>query len=148
MKTVIQRVSRASVRSGEECRSIGKGFLVLVGLESGDTEEQCAWVAAKIAGLRIFNDPEDRMNLSLEEVRGEILAVSQFTLAGSVERGRRPSFDNAMPAEQARPLFDRFIERLRAEGCRVQTGFFQCPMEVELVNDGPVTFVLEHRPRS
>jgi len=84
------------------------------------------------------------MNLGLEEVGGEILAVSQFTLAGSVERGRRPSFDKAMTADQARPLFEHFLQRLKAEGCRVQSGFFQCHMEVELVNDGPVTFVLEH----
>lgn len=143
MRAVIQRVSRASVSSGGESASIGRGFLVLVGLEAGDTEAECAWAAAKIAGLRLFDDPDGRMNLSLEEVHGEILAVSQFTLAGSIERGRRPSFDNAMPADQARELFGFFVEKLKAAGCRVQTGFFQCHMEVELVNDGPVTFILE-----
>lgn len=145
MRAVIQRVGRASVSSGCTRHAIGRGYLVLAGLEIGDTEAECAWAATKIAGLRIFEDPEGRMNLSLAEVGGEILAVSQFTLAGSIERGRRPSFDGAMPAEQAKPLFGHFIERLKSEGCRVKTGFFQCHMEVELVNDGPVTFVLERR---
>lgn len=146
MKAVIQRVSRASVSSEEQRNSIGRGFLVLAGLEIGDTEAECAWAAAKIAGLRLFDDPDGRMNLSMEEVGGEILAISQFTLAGSIERGRRPSFDNAMPADQARGLFETFIEKLKDQGCRVQTGFFQCHMEVELVNDGPVTFTLEKQP--
>jgi len=143
MKAVIQRVSRASVSSNGERAAIGRGYLVLAGLEIGDTEATCSWAAAKIAGLRLFDDAEGRMNLSLEEVGGEILAVSQFTLAGSIERGRRPSFDKAMPADQARGLFDVFVGKLKAEGCRVQTGFFQCHMAVELVNDGPVTFILE-----
>jgi len=143
MRVVIQRVSKATVSCGEERASIGKGYLVLGGLEAKDTAAECAWAAAKIAGLRLFDDTEGRMNLSLADVGGEILAVSQFTLAGSIERGRRPSFDGAMAADQARGLFELFVDRLRAEGCRVQTGFFQCHMEVELVNDGPVTFILE-----
>lgn len=143
MKAVIQRVARARVASGDQQAAIGPGLVVLAGLEAGDTEAQCAWAAAKIAGLRIFDDPEGRMNLSLADIGGEILAVSQFTLAGSIEKGRRPSFDSAMPAEQARGIFEVFVARLRAEGCRVQVGFFQCHMEVELVNDGPVTFILE-----
>jgi D-tyrosyl-tRNA(Tyr) deacylase len=143
MKAVIQRVKRASVRAGERSAAIGPGMLVLAGLETGDTEEQCRWAAAKIATLRIFDDPEGRLNCSLREAGGEILAVSQFTLAGSIAKGRRPSFDQAMAPQLARPLFDRFVALLRAEGCSVQTGFFQELMAVELVNDGPVTFILE-----
>ena len=143
MKAVIQRVKRATVRSGERSASIGPGLLVLSGLETGDTEAQCRWAAAKIAGLRVFEDPQGRMNLSLQEVGGAVLAVSQFTLAGSIAKGRRPSFDLAMAPGEARPLFDRFVDLLRAEGCPVATGFFQEMMEVELVNDGPATFILE-----
>ena len=143
MKAVIQRVSRASVSANGQSVSIGVGCLVLAGIEVGDTKAECAWAAAKIAGLRIFDDAEGRMNRSLSDVNGEILAVSQFTLAGNLERGRRPSFDKAMPADQARDLFEYFVEKLRDEGCRVQTGYFQCHMQVELVNDGPVTFILE-----
>ena len=143
MKAVIQRVKRASVSAGERRAAIGPGMLVLAGLEAGDGEEQCRWAAAKIATLRIFEDDQGKMNRSLEETGGAILAVSQFTLAGSIERGRRPSFDRAMAPEQARPLFDRFVDCLRSERCRVETGFFQEYMEVDLVNDGPVTFILE-----
>lgn len=143
MKAVIQRVSRATVRSGDLAATIGPGLLVLVGLESDDTEDTCDWAAAKIAGLRIFEDDGGRMNLGLAEVGGEILAVSQFTLAGSIARGRRPSFDGAMAPEAARVLFRKFLDRLRAHHPRVHSGFFQEHMEVELVNDGPVTFILE-----
>jgi D-aminoacyl-tRNA deacylase len=143
VKAVIQRVKRASVRAGEHCSGIGPGLLVLAALETGDGEEQCQWAAAKIATLRIFEDAEGRMNRGLDEVGGEVLAVSQFTLAGSIAKGRRPSFDRAMAPELARPLFDHFVSRLRAEGCKVQTGFFQEMMEVELVNDGPVTLIVE-----
>ena len=145
MKAVIQRVKRASVTAGERSASIGPGLLVLAGLETGDGEEQCRWAAAKIAGLRIFDDPEGRLNCSLEDVGGEVLAVSQFTLAGSIAKGRRPSFDQAMAPDLARPLFDRFVQELRAAGCSVQTGFFQEMMEVELVNDGPVTLLLDSK---
>lgn len=143
MKAVIQRVQRATVRSGGLVAGIGPGLLVLVGLEAGDTEETCAWAAVKIAGLRIFSDAEGKMNLGLEDIGGEILAVSQFTLAGSLARGRRPSFDQAMPPEAARVLFHYFLDRLTAQYPRVKSGFFQEHMEVELVNDGPVTFILE-----
>jgi D-tyrosyl-tRNA(Tyr) deacylase len=143
MKAVIQRVKRAKVTAGGRTAEIGPGMLVLAGLEAGDGEEQCRWAAAKIATLRIFEDDQGKMNRSLEETGGAILAVSQFTLAGSIERGRRPSFDRAMAPEQARPLFDRFVDCLRSERCRVETGFFQEYMEVDLVNDGPVTFILE-----
>jgi D-tyrosyl-tRNA(Tyr) deacylase len=143
VKAVIQRVKRASVRSGERSAAIGPGLLVLAGLETGDGEEQCRWAAAKIATLRVFEDAGGRMNRGLQEVGGEVLAVSQFTLAGSIAKGRRPSFDRAMAPELARPLFETFVACLRAEGCPVRTGFFQEMMEVELVNDGPVTFILE-----
>ena len=143
MKAVIQRVKRASVQAGGLEAAIGPGLLVLAGLETGDTEATCAWAAAKIAGLRIFEDAEGRMNLGLPEVGGEILAVSQFTLAGSIAKGRRPSFDGAMSPDSARILFQRFLELLQAQHPAVKSGFFQEHMEVELVNDGPVTFILE-----
>lgn len=145
MRTVIQRVGRARVRAGAQEAAIGPGLLLLVGIEAQDTAATVAWCAAKIATLRIFQDAEDRMNLALADTGGEILAVSQFTLAGSVLKGRRPSFDGAMAPGTARELFDAFVAALRAQGCRVATGFFQEHMEVELVNDGPVTFVLERR---
>lgn len=143
MKAVIQRVKRASVTAGDRRAAIGPGLLVLAGLETGDGEDQVRWAAAKIATLRIFEDDQGRMNVGLQETGGEILAVSQFTLAGSIAKGRRPSFDRAMAPELARPLFDQFIACLRAEGCPVRTGFFQEEMQVELINDGPVTFILE-----
>lgn len=143
MKAVIQRVKRASVKAGDLKASIGPGLLVLAGLEAGDTEATCEWAAAKIASLRVFEDAEGKMNLGLREVGGEILAVSQFTLAGSIARGRRPSFDQAMNPEAARILFHRFLEFLKAQHPHVESGFFQEHMEVELVNDGPVTFILE-----
>lgn len=143
MKAVIQRVKRASVRSGELEAAIGPGMLVLVGLESGDTEEACAWAAAKIASLRIFEDGDGKMNLGLKEMGGEILAISQFTLAGSIAKGRRPSFDQAMNPDAARVLFRKFLDLLKAQTPHVKSGFFQEHMEVELINDGPVTFILE-----
>lgn len=143
MKAVIQRVKRASVKAGEQEASIGPGMLVLAGLEEGDTEKTCAWAAAKIASLRIFEDADGKMNLGLQDVGGEILAISQFTLAGSLAKGRRPSFDRAMNPEAARVLFRHFLELLKAEYPRLKSGFFQEHMEVELVNDGPVTFILD-----
>jgi D-tyrosyl-tRNA(Tyr) deacylase len=143
VKAVIQRVTRAAVKAGELEAVIGPGMLVLVGLETGDTEDTCAWAAAKIASLRLFEDEGCRMNPGLEDVGGEILAISQFTLAGSIAKGRRPSFDRAMNPEAARILFRRFLELLKAQYPHVKSGFFQEHMEVELFNDGPVTFVLE-----
>ena len=143
MRTVIQRVRSASVRCGAQEARIGPGLLVLAGLEAHDTPAAAAGCAAKVASLRIFQDAQDKMNLSLADIGGEILAVSQFTLAGSIAKGRRPSFDGAMAPGPARELFDHFVACLRGEGCAVRTGFFQEHMEVELVNDGPVTFVLE-----
>lgn len=143
MKAVIQRVRRAVVRSGPREAAIGPGLLVLVGLETGDTEETCAWVAAKLAGLRLFSDAEGKMNLDLADVGGELLLISQFTLAGSLDRGRRPSFDRAMAPDAARLLFGHLLDALSTRIPAVQSGFFQEHMEVELVNDGPVTFILE-----
>ncbi len=140
MKLVIQRVSRASVRVDDEnVGAIEAGLLVLVGLEHGDGEDEIDKAARRIATLRVFEDGGGRMNRGLDEIGGKVLAVSQFTLAGSIRKGRRPSFDGAMPGQQAEPLFDRFIELLRGHGVEVETGVFGAMMAVELVNDGPVT---------
>ena len=144
MKIVIQRVSRASVRvEGRTVGQIGRGLLLLVAVERDDTRSVLDSLADKVVNLRIFPDEAGRMNRSSLEEQSEILAVSQFTLAGSLERGRRPSFEGAAAPEVARTLFDRFVARLRDSGLRIDTGQFRAMMEVELVNDGPVTFVLE-----
>jgi len=144
MKVVLQRVKEAAVSTGgEKVGQIGRGLCLLVGMEKGDTEDRVRNMAAKIVELRIFPDEKDRMNRSLLDINGEVLAVSQFTLAGSVKKGRRPSFDGAELPERAKVLFDRFIELLRERGIVVQTGLFGALMEVRLVNDGPVTFVIE-----
>ena len=148
MKMVIQRVSRAEVRvDGRVVGSIGVGLAVLVGLEHDDGEDQLRRAARRLATLRIFSDDEGRMNRGLDEVGGAVLAVSQFTLAGSIRKGRRPSFDGAMRGEQAEPLFELFLEALRAEGVEVETGVFGAMMDVELVNDGPVTLIWEEPPQ-
>jgi D-tyrosyl-tRNA(Tyr) deacylase len=147
MRLVLQRVTRARVTvDGEETGAIGRGVLALVGVERGDGPEEARAVARKLAGLRLFEDAEGRMNLAAAEVDGAFLVVSQFTLAGSLARGRRPSFDGAAPPPEAEPLVAMLVAALRAEGQRVETGRFRARMEVELVNDGPVTFVLEMRP--
>lgn len=147
MKMVIQRVSRAEVRvEGESVGQIGAGLVVLVGLECGDTETQLERAARRLATLRVFSDLQGRMNLGLDEVGGAVLAVSQFTLAGSIRKGRRPSFDRALGGNEAEPLFTRFLELLRAEGVKVETGVFGALMEVDLVNDGPVTLIWEDAP--
>ncbi len=144
MKAVLQRVSRAAVRvSGETIGQIGRGILALVAIEVDDTEALLDTLADKVVHLRLFPDDSGRMNRSALDEGTEILAVSQFTLAGNLERGRRPSFDRAAPPEAAQELFERFVTRLRASGLRVETGRFRALMEVELVNDGPVTFILE-----
>lgn len=144
MRLVLQRVSEASVSvAGERICAIGPGLLVLCGVEKGDGETQVAAAARKLAGLRVFDDAEGRMNLDTAAAGGSFLIVSQFTLAGSLDRGRRPSFDNAAPAPEAEPLVASLVSRLRHAGFEVATGRFGAPMEVELVNDGPVTFVLE-----
>jgi len=148
MKLVIQRVSRAQVRLGEHVvGQIGRGILALVGAERGDDGTVAEEAARKLAGLRIFEDAAGKMNLSLEELGGSVLAVSQFTLAADLSRGRRPGFDKALPAAQARPLYDHFVRVLELLGVPVATGAFGEHMEVELVNDGPVTFVLEFSGR-
>jgi D-tyrosyl-tRNA(Tyr) deacylase len=146
VKAVIQRVSRASVEvEGRRVASIGAGLLVLLGVERGDGEEQAAYFAEKIPRLRVFDDGEGRMNRSLEEAGGEVLLVPQFTLAGRLEKGLRPSFTDAAPPDEARRLYEDLGERLRRDGVRVSLGRFQERMQVELVNDGPVTFLLERR---
>lgn len=147
MKMVIQRVSRAEVRvDGEVVGRVGAGLAVLVGLERGDGVQQLERAARRLATLRVFSDEEGRMNRGLDEIGGSVLAVSQFTLAGSIRKGRRPSFDHALPGDAAEPLFERFLELVRAEGVTVETGVFGALMDVELVNDGPVTLIWEDAP--
>ncbi|RNC64965.1 MAG: D-tyrosyl-tRNA(Tyr) deacylase [Desulfuromonadales bacterium] len=144
MKAVIQRVSEARVVvDGEVVGAIGRGILVLLGVEKGDEERDAAWLTEKIAGLRIFEDEAGKMNLSVREVEGAILAVSQFTLAGNCAKGRRPSFDTAAPPDEGKRLYDRFVELMRENNLPVETGIFQADMKVTLTNDGPVTFILE-----
>lgn len=144
MRVVLQRVSRARVTvEGRTTGEIGRGLLLLAGFTEGDGEEALAWMADKVFGLRIFSDDEGKMNRSLEEADGALLVVSQFTLYGDARKGRRPSFVDAARPETAIPLYERFLELLRATGRPVQTGEFGAMMEVELVNDGPVTLVLE-----
>lgn len=128
---------------GRTIGEIGKGFCLLVGFTHTDTDEQVLWMADKVAGLRLFSDAEDKMNLGLEDVGGAVLVVSQFTLYGSAAKGRRPSFVDAARPEVAIPLYERFIALLRERGLTVATGEFGAMMEVELVNDGPVTIPLE-----
>jgi D-aminoacyl-tRNA deacylase len=144
MKAVIQRAREARVEvDGATVGAIGRGILVLLGVERGDAEADAEWLAGKIAVLRIFEDAAGKMNLSVQEIGGGILAVSQFTLAGNCAKGRRPSFDGAAPPEEANRLYRHFIEAVRKLGIPVETGMFQADMQVSLVNDGPVTFVLE-----
>ena len=145
MRIVLQRVKNASVTvSGERVAEIGAGLLLLVGVARDDGEGEAGWLAEKVVGLRIFNDESGKMNLSVGDVGGEILAVSQFTLLADTRKGKRPSFVRAAPPEEAEPLFDYFCERLRETGIDpVKTGSFGAMMDVELVNDGPVTIVLE-----
>ena len=146
MRCVIQRVTRASVEvAGKVVGAINRGLLVLAAVQKGDTDSEISHIAHKIVGLRIFADEAGKMNLSVGEAGGAILAVSQFTLAGSLERGRRPSFDGAEEPERARELFQQFVSLLRELGTIVETGVFREYMTVELVNDGPVTFVLDSR---
>ena len=149
MRVVVQRVSRGEVRIVEADGTsrvsgrIGKGFVLLVGFTHSDGDEQLKWMAEKIIGLRVFTDAEDRMNLALGDVQGSLLVVSQFTLYGDASKGRRPSFIDAARPEVAIPLYERFVAMLRATGTTVETGEFGASMEVELVNDGPVTLPLE-----
>ncbi|MEZ4411489.1 MAG: D-aminoacyl-tRNA deacylase [Gemmatimonadales bacterium] len=144
MRVVLQRVSRASVTvGGRVTGAIGRGFLLLAGFHATDTPEQCDWMAAKVAGLRLFTDNEGKMNRALSDVDGGVLVVSQFTLYGDTERGRRPSFIGAARPEIAIPLYEKFLAGLRAAGLHVEAGEFGADMQVELLNDGPVTLILE-----
>jgi len=146
MKILIQRVSSASVETeqGETAR-IGRGFLVLVGVGGGDRTDSARWLAHKTACLRIFDDEEGRMNLDLAAVAGEVLAVSQFTLYGDCRRGNRPGFEQAAAGPVAREIYETFCRCLREEGVKVQTGVFGARMRVSLINDGPVTLLLEKK---
>jgi D-aminoacyl-tRNA deacylase len=145
VRVVLQRVKDASVTvGGERVSEIGAGLLLLVGVAVGDGEAEADWLAEKISGLRIFNDGDGKMNLSVRDVEGEILAVSQFTLLADTRKGKRPSFVGAAPPQEAERLFDYFCERLREAGAGpVKTGVFGAMMDVTLVNDGPVTIILE-----
>jgi D-tyrosyl-tRNA(Tyr) deacylase len=144
MRAVVQRVSRAVVSvNGNIAGEIGMGLLVLLGVGQADTEADAAYLAEKVSGLRIFEDEQGKMNRSVQEVGGSVLAVSQFTLYGDVRRGKRPSFDAAAAPEKARQLYECFVERIRAAGLRCETGRFQEMMKVELVNEGPVTILLD-----
>src|ERR1700728_5069070 len=143
MRAVVQRVSRAQVSvNGEMAGEISLGLLVLLGVGRSDTETDATYLAEKIVGLRVFGDEQGKMNLSVQQVGGNVLAVSQFTLYGDVRRGKRPSFDAAAPPEKARQLYDFFVAQVRALGLRCETGRFQQMMKVELTNAGPVTILL------
>jgi D-aminoacyl-tRNA deacylase len=144
MRAVVQRVSRAQVTvNGEVSGEIGLGLLVLLGVGRDDTEADAIYLSEKICGLRVFEDAQGKMNRSVLDVGGSVLAVSQFTLYGDVRRGKRPSFDAAAPPEKARQLYEFFVEQIRASGLRCETGRFQEMMKVELVNEGPVTILLD-----
>ena len=148
MRVVLQRVSRAEVRvDGKVTGKIGTGFLVLAGFAPSDGDDTLGWMADKILGLRLFGDAAGKMNLALADVNGALLVVSQFTLYGDAQKGRRPSFTDAAPPEMAVPLYERFVTLLRQRGAgsgtAVETGEFGAMMQVELVNDGPVTLILE-----
>ena len=148
MKVLIQKVSRAEVRvANRVVGSIGEGVLLFLGVEKGDTDKDVSFLTEKISHLRIFPDAEGKMNLSLLDVGGEILVVSQFTLAGDVQKGRRPSFDKAAPPETAERYYEEFVNQLKKTRLKVATGEFQAMMSVELVNEGPVTFMVESKSR-
>lgn len=149
MRALIQRVSSAGVTiDGTEVSRIGPGLLVLLGIKSGDTDQDAVYVAEKCAALRIFEDDQEKMNLSVQDVKGEVLAVSQFTLYGDTRKGNRPSFVEAAPPAVAEPLYEQFVAALRRVlgPERVKTGVFRAMMKVDLVNDGPVTVIVESKP--
>ncbi|WP_456439282.1 D-aminoacyl-tRNA deacylase [Caldithrix abyssi] len=146
MKVVVQRVKQASVKvDGKTVGQIGKGLLLLIGVDQKDDEEDIAFVADKCVNLRIFEDEQGKMNRSLLEVGGEILAISQFTLLGDTRKGRRPSFINAADPQKGDAFYQKFIERLRQHGVKVETGIFGAMMDVELLNYGPVTLIVESK---
>lgn len=144
MRAVVQRVREARVEvDGAVTGQIGQGLMILLGVSKEDTAAQAEWLVSKIVGLRIFEDEAGKMNRSVEDIRGGLLIVSQFTLYGDTRKGKRPSFDQAAPAETARSLYERFLELARGTGLEVGTGVFQAEMQVHLINDGPVTLICE-----
>ena len=144
MKAVIQRVSQAEVRvNAKRIGAIDKGILIFIGVSKEDTSEDAKYLVKKIVQLRIFEDAEGKMNLSAIDVGGELLVISQFTLYGNCRKGRRPSFDKAADSQKGEELYDYFVSELRKQNLKVETGQFQAMMDVDLVNDGPVTFILE-----
>ena len=148
MKALLQRVSKASVTvDGEVVANIGRGLVVFIGISKGDTDRDAQYLAGKTVDLRIFSDSEGKFNLSALDMQGELLVVSQFTLFADAKKGRRPSFTEAAPPEQAEALFQRFLEFVRQSGLKVETGRFQEHMHVEIHNDGPVTILLDSRDK-
>ena len=146
MKALLQRVKQAEVSISGQCySSIGQGLLILLGVEKGDSKTEASWLAQKIINLRIFEDSAGKMNLSVQDIQGELMVVSQFTLAGDTSRGNRPGFETAAKPDVAKPMYEYFVECLRNYGVKTETGIFQADMQVELINDGPVTFMLEKR---
>ncbi len=146
MKAVVQRVSSGSVRvDGETIGEIGKGLVVLLGVAAGDREADAWWLADKLVGLRVFEDDQGKMNLDLKQVQGAMLIVSQFTLLGDCRKGRRPSFARAAPPQSAEELYESFVAAVGSQGIPVATGKFRAMMEVQLINDGPVTLIVETR---
>ncbi len=144
MKAVVQRVKNASVTiENDKVSSINQGYLILFGAEKGDTKAQADWLANKVSVLRCFADENGKMNLSIQDIKGEMLIVSQFTLCADIKKGTRPSFDNAMPPDEANELYEYFVSKVRENNIPVQTGVFGAHMQVELLNDGPVTFVIK-----
>lgn len=144
MKALIQRVKKASVTiEGKLYSKIDKGLLVFLGVQKGDNEENADKLAQKLVNLRIFEDENEKMNLSLKDVNGQMLVVSQFTLCGDCKKGTRPSFDNAELPQKANQLYEYFVSQIKAQGIETQTGSFGAMMDVELINDGPVTFMIE-----
>ncbi len=148
MRAVIQRVAEAGIKvSGKQIAKIGRGVVVLVGIGRDDNDDDILWVANKIINLRIFEDEAGKFNYSLLDIKGEILLVSQFTLYGDCRKGRRPSFDYAMPPDKAREMFDKLFNYLQTQNLRVQKGIFGAKMDVELVNSGPVTIILDSKQK-
>ena len=144
MRAVVQRVRRARVLVGPEVvGEVGQGLLVLLGVRRGNNAEQARWLAEKVVGLRIFEDADGKMNVGLQDVRGGVLVVSQFTLYGDCQKGRRPSFIDAAPPPEAEPLYEAFVAAVRMQGVPAATGRFGADMQVELVNDGPVTLIVD-----
>ncbi|MFQ8602845.1 MAG: D-aminoacyl-tRNA deacylase [Anaerovoracaceae bacterium] len=144
MRAVVQRVKNSSVSvNGEVTGKIEKGLMILVGVEDGDTEKDAEYIASKIAGLRVFEDEDEKMNLSVKDIGGEILAVSQFTLLGDVRKGKRPSFSKAAKPSEAQILYRKLIDLIKSEGLHVEEGIFQADMMLDIRNDGPVTILLD-----